>query len=83
MAHFDEKHYRLLRAIHTAGGVPCEPFPELFYPEDIREPMKKQLAVLVAKRLCGGCPVKAECFRYAVESGQKYGIWGGTSPQER
>lgn len=83
MAHFDEKHYRLLRAIHEAGGAKCEDFPELFFPDDIREPMKRQLAILVAKRLCNECPIKAECFRYAVESGQRYGIWAATLPHER
>ena len=83
MGHFDEKHYRLLKAIHAAGGTPCEDFPEVFFPEDIRDPIKRQLATIVAKKLCAGCPVQRECFRYAIETGQKYGIWGGTSPQER
>jgi WhiB family redox-sensing transcriptional regulator len=83
VGHFDEKHYRLLKAIHAAGGTPCEDFPEVFFPEDIRDPIKRQLATIVAKKLCAGCPVQRECFRYAIETGQKYGIWGGTSPQER
>lgn len=83
LGHFSQKHYRLLKAIHSAGKVPCEDFPELFYPEDISDPMKKRLAIEIAKRACGTCPVKPECFRYAIESGQKYGIWGGTSPSER
>ena len=83
MAHFVEKHYRLLKAIYAAKGVPCESFPEVFFPEEIRDPMKKQLAILVAKRLCNGCPVKDECFRYAVETGQKFGVWAGTLPHER
>jgi WhiB family redox-sensing transcriptional regulator len=83
MGHFDEKHYRLLRAIHANGGVACEDFPELMYPEDIPDPMKRQLATLIAKRLCNECPIKDECFRYAVESGQKHGVWAGTLPHER
>ena len=83
MGHFGEKHYRLLKAIHAAGGTPCEDFPAVFFPEDIRDPMKRQLATIVAKKLCAGCPVQRECFRYAIETGQRYGIWGGTSPQER
>ena len=81
--HFSEKHYRLLKAVHASGGSPCEKFPELFFPEDISDPVKKRLATVIAKKLCDTCPIKAECFRYAVESGQKYGIWGGTSPGER
>lgn len=83
MAHFDEKHYRLLKAIHRAGGTPCENFPELFFPDDITDPVKRRVATVVAKKMCGECPVQRECFRYAVESGQKHGIWGGTSPSER
>lgn len=81
--HFSQKHYRLLKAIHSAGGAPCEDFPELFFPEDISDPVKKRLATVIAKKLCDTCPVKQECFRYAIESGQKYGVWGGTSPGER
>jgi len=80
---FADKHSRLLKGIHKAGGAPCQDFPEVFFPEDIRDPMKRQLATIVAKKLCAGCPVQRECFRYAIETGQRYGIWGGTSPQER
>ncbi len=83
MGHFDQKHYRLLKAIHAAKGVPCESFPELFFPEEIRDETRRKLASLIAKRMCSTCPIVEECFRYAIESGQKYGIWGGTSPNER
>jgi hypothetical protein len=34
----DTKHFKLLRAIHVANGVPCEPYPELFFPEDVTDP---------------------------------------------
>jgi hypothetical protein len=54
MAHYDQKHYRLLRAIHAAGGAPCEDYPELFFPEEFSDPVKKRLAVVIAKRLCNG-----------------------------
>jgi WhiB family redox-sensing transcriptional regulator len=83
VGHFDQKHYRLLKAIHAAKGVPCESFPELFFPEEIRDETRRKLASLIAKRMCSTCPIVEECFRYAIESGQKYGIWGGTSPNER
>lgn len=83
MGHYDEKHYRLLRAIQAVGGVACEDYPELFFPEDFPDPVKRRLAVVIAKKMCADCPVKTECFRYAVESGQKAGIWAGTLPSER
>lgn len=83
MANFDQGHYRLLKAIQAAGGVVCEDYPELFFPEDFTDPVKKRLAIVIARRLCSDCPVKTECFRYAVGSGQKAGIWAGTLPSER
>jgi WhiB family redox-sensing transcriptional regulator len=83
MANFDQGHYRLLKAIQAVGGVVCEDYPELFFPEDFTDPVKKRLAIVIARRLCSDCPVKTECFRYAVESGQKAGIWAGTLPSER
>lgn len=30
-----------------------------------------------AKRLCGYCPVKAECFSGARRRGEPWGVWGG------
>lgn len=35
-----------------------------------------------AKRICRGCPVIAQCLRYALTHGER-GIWGGTSARER
>jgi len=36
-----------------------------------------------AKRLCEGCALKNLCLDYAVEANEPYGIWGGTTPDER
>lgn len=36
-----------------------------------------------AKRVCAGCPVRAECLDYALVTNQRYGVWGGTSERER
>src|SRR5699024_10108654 len=30
-----------------------------------------------AKRLCGYCPIKAECFAGARRRGEPWGVWGG------
>jgi hypothetical protein len=35
------------------------------------------------KRICSTCPVKAFCLEYAIEAGEKHGIWGGTSERQR
>lgn len=36
-----------------------------------------------AKAMCRGCVVRAECLEYALEHGEKFGIWGGMSERER
>ncbi len=36
-----------------------------------------------ARAICARCPVRAECLQYALERGEMFGIWGGTSERER
>lgn len=51
--------------------------PELFFPE-------KGGSTKPAKKICEqSCDMTAECLRYALESGERFGIWGGKSERER
>lgn len=36
-----------------------------------------------AKSVCLGCSVRAECLEFAIQAGERFGIWGGLTPQER
>jgi WhiB family redox-sensing transcriptional regulator len=40
-------------------------------------------AIAYARTVCSVCPVTDECFLYAIETNQRYGIWGGTTAKER
>lgn len=53
--------------------------PELFYPE----PEGSKLAVRQAKRLCASCPAQRACVEYALRNREEFGVWGGTTEQER
>lgn len=81
--HYSSSYTKLLYEIHEAKGVPCEDYPELFFPEDIANLQVKRLAIKSAKSMCNECPIKMKCFEYALETDQKHGIWGGTLPHER
>ena len=36
-----------------------------------------------AREVCAHCPVAGACLNDAIRSGQKHGVWGGTTPGER
>ncbi|GAC1385180.1 MAG: hypothetical protein NVSMB4_12590 [Acidimicrobiales bacterium] len=55
--------------------------PELFFPVGVTGPAVTQIAD--AKAVCTGCPVQTECLEFAITTNQEYGVWGGTSEDER
>lgn len=55
--------------------------PELFFPNGRGGQIAQQTRQ--AKKVCRGCPVRVECLRWAVETGQTTGVWGGLSELER
>lgn len=52
--------------------------PDLWWPD-----AKGGEDVTYALSLCSSCPVTDECLSYAVEHGEKLGIWGGLMPEQR
>jgi WhiB family redox-sensing transcriptional regulator len=55
--------------------------PDLFFPISSTGSAAKQIAR--AKVICAGCRVRRECLEFALSHVQTYGIWGGTTPDER
>lgn len=53
-----------------ARALPCASEPDLFFAESPDD-------VELAKSLCGGCPVRAQCLTGAVERREPWGVWGG------
>jgi WhiB family redox-sensing transcriptional regulator len=59
-----------------AGGA-CRPYPTAWwFSTDLGE-------TGTAKHICAECPVRAECFEYAIERPALLGVWGGSKPSER
>lgn len=62
------------------GSQPCAAEnPELFFPRTSRD---AQFAYPRAKAVCSGCPFRRACLAYALVN-DVWGIWAGTSPDER
>lgn len=55
--------------------------PEMWWPNGTTGEEAEKITE--AKRICGMCPVRVECLTYAVERRQYFGIWGGTTEEER
>jgi WhiB family transcriptional regulator, redox-sensing transcriptional regulator len=64
-----------------AAGACLTADPDLFFPiSPSREGARQAQRAL---RVCAGCPVQRPCLEFAMRTGQKEGIWGGTTPAER
>ena len=47
-----------------------------------RTPGQRERLVAHARAACVGCPVLAQCRRWALETGQQHGTWGGLAEHE-
>jgi WhiB family transcriptional regulator, redox-sensing transcriptional regulator len=54
---------------------------ELFFPVGKTGPAVPQIEA--AKAICAQCEARAACLHFAVTTNQEYGVWGGTSEEER
>lgn len=55
----------------------------LFFPEESRSTILVQIETKWAKAVCNICPVQTECLKWALETQEPDGIWGGKTADER
>jgi WhiB family redox-sensing transcriptional regulator len=75
--------FELNKLIIENEGVECEQVPDAFFPEDEPAHGTRHQGILVAKAICGSCPISFECLEYALIAEEPFGIWGGFTPKER
>ena len=63
------------------GAACADESPELFFP--IGNTYLTHLQVEKARAVCRRCEVVDICLKWAIESGQEAGVWGGLSEGER
>lgn len=56
--------------------VPCSLAPDVWFSDDEDD---RQLAI----SWCRQCPAMARCAAYALAAEERFGIWGGLSPEAR
>jgi WhiB family redox-sensing transcriptional regulator len=55
----------------------------VFYPADNDRGVLAARRVQRAKQICQTCPVIRVCLTVALTTDERYGIWGGLTPNER
>jgi WhiB family transcriptional regulator, redox-sensing transcriptional regulator len=55
--------------------------PDLFFPISVTGPAAEQIQR--AKAVCASCQVRDECLKFALSHDTGYGIWGGSTAEER
>lgn len=61
----------------------CRQYPDFFYPEDWSFEEGKHDASKFAKMICKRCPIQEQCLEYAIDAKEEFGIWGGTTANQR
>ena len=55
----------------------------VFFSPDAERGRAQEAREARAKAICARCPVIRECAAYALTAGERYGVWGGLSEQDR
>jgi WhiB family redox-sensing transcriptional regulator len=62
----------------------CRGRTELFFaPDDSETRSERRRREAAAKAVCASCAVRVECLMDALESDERFGIWGGLTERER
>lgn len=71
----------LQRQLEEVGPVPCQESDVTAWWPDKRDLDSPSTHGAVAA--CRRCPLQAPCAAYAITADERFGLWGGTTPDER
>jgi Transcription factor WhiB len=71
----------LTHVLEQVGTVPCRTGDAAAWWPDARQVHSPPTRA--ALDACRRCPAAAPCLAYAMAADERYGIWGGTTPDER
>jgi WhiB family redox-sensing transcriptional regulator len=57
--------------------------PELWFPASDQPTERVEAQINTAKAICARCPVLHTCRRWALDTGEPSGVWGGLSENDR
>jgi len=63
-----------------ADSAACKGRIGLFFPANRTENERSKVSRALA--ICATCPVLEQCRTYGVQANERYGIWGGMTPEQ-
>ena len=57
--------------------------PDLFFHPENERGAARERRITRAKKICATCPVLEQCRAHALAVREPYGVWGGTSEEDR
>jgi len=55
----------------------CRDATDLFFPDINIRGTAYAKRIRQAQAICASCPVRKECYQYAIDNEIEYGVWGG------
>jgi WhiB family redox-sensing transcriptional regulator len=86
------KHYSEIENLHPIydewewqeqGNCSKIDDPEIFFLEHAERGKEKRKKEQEALKICRSCPVKQKCLEHALRVPEFFGVWGGTTADER
>jgi WhiB family redox-sensing transcriptional regulator len=70
--------------LNASDALCAEIDPELWFPSMENGRVQSSYAAAnYAKSVCARCPLTIQCLLTAIHNKEEYGIWGGSTPNER
>lgn len=55
----------------------------MFFAPTVEADHARRARVAGAKAVCARCPVSVACLQDALDRNERFGVWGGLTPEER
>lgn len=68
----------LIADVDFTGAACASHSADLWFP-----PPNDSSTAAAAIRVCKTCPIEAKCLDYALKAGERYGVWGATTQNQR
>ena len=84
VTHFSLPVLRHVMSLSWRANAECATLPkDIFFDYKVGLKKDKAYRLNLAMSTCSMCPVRTDCYEFAVLNNEPHGIWAGTLPEQR